>query len=63
MKVAIYARYSTDTQDITSITGQISNCEAVAKENGWRVVEHYSDEAISGTDDSRPGYQQLFTDS
>ena len=63
MKVAIYARYSTDLQDKSSIAGQITNCEAVAKENGWRVVEHYSDEAISGTDDSRPGYQQLLADS
>jgi len=63
MKVAIYARYSTDLQDKSSITGQITNCEAVANENGWHVVEHYSDEAISGTDDSRPGYQQLLADS
>ena len=63
MKVAIYARYSTNLQDQTSITGQVTNCAALAKENGWRVVEQYSDEAISGTDDSRPGYQQLLADS
>ena len=63
MKVATYARYSTNLQDQTSITGQVANCEALAKENGWRVVDHYSDEAISGTDDSRPGYQRLLADS
>ena len=63
MKVAIYARYSTDLQDKTSITGQVANCAALAKEKDWRVVEHYTDEAISGTDDSRPAYQQLLTDS
>ena len=63
MKVAIYARYSTNQQDQTSITGQVTNCVELAKDNGWRVVEHYSDEAISGTDDSRPAYQQLLADS
>jgi len=63
IRVAIYARYSTDLQDQTSITGQVANCAALAKENGWRVVAQYSDEAISGTDDSRPGYQQLLADS
>jgi len=63
MKVAIYARYSTNLQDQTSITGQVANCEALAKENSWRVVEHYSDQAISGTDDSRPSYQKLLADS
>jgi DNA invertase Pin-like site-specific DNA recombinase len=63
MKVAIYARYSTDRQDKTSIAGQVSNCEAIAQTNGWQVVESYSDAAISGTDDSRPGYRQLLADS
>ena len=48
MKVAIYARYSTDKQDESSITGQIKNCEALAESQGWQIVERYSDEAISG---------------
>ena len=63
MRIAIYARYSTNLQDKTSIAGQVVNCKAIADENGWRVVKQYSDEAISGTDDSRPGYQQLLADS
>ena len=29
IRVAIYARYSTDLQDKTSNAGQVSNCEAV----------------------------------
>ena len=63
MKVAIYARYSTDLQDKTSIAGQIANCEAVAKQNDWRIVDHYQDAAQSGNDDNRPQYQKMLTDS
>ena len=63
MKVCIYSRYSTDFQDQSSITGQQRNCETLAKANGWEVVEKYSDEALSGTDDSRPGYVRMLADS
>ena len=63
MKTAIYARYSTDGQDITSIAGQVANCEALADANGWTVIDRYSDAATSGTDDSRPDYQRLLEDS
>ena len=63
MKVAIYARYSTDKQDESTITCQIRNCEAFAESQGWQIYKRYSDEGISGSDDSRPGYQQLLADS
>ena len=63
MKVVIYSRFSTDAQDATSITGQVANCEDLAAQHGWKVVKRYSDEAISGSDDTRPGYQALLADS
>lgn len=59
MKVAIYARYSTDAQDRTSIDGQYRNCEAVAAQSGYKVAAKFKDEAIGGGNDSRPGYRAL----
>src|SRR5262245_5116857 len=58
MKVAIYARYSTDTQDKTSIDGQVANCEALAGREGLSVVARFQDERRSGNDDNRGGYQR-----
>ena len=55
MKVAIYARYSTDLQDKTSIAGQVANCEAIASREGFDVVARFQDEAQRGDDDRRPG--------
>jgi DNA invertase Pin-like site-specific DNA recombinase len=63
MKAAIYARYSTDLQDATSISGQQANCEKIIAANGLQIVKRYSDEAISGSDDNRPGYRELLADS
>ena len=63
MKAAIYARYSTDMQNETSITGQVANCKTIALANGWSVYKEYYDEAISGSDDNRPRYVQLLADS
>ena len=59
MKVAIYARYSTDLQDKTSITGQISNCEALAAREGFGALTPFHDEGQSGNDDTRPQYQAM----
>ena len=36
MKVAIYSRFSTDTQDVTSIAGQVANCEALVESSQVR---------------------------
>ena len=58
-KVAIYSRFSTDTQDVTSIMGQVANCEALAARENLKVVARYEDEGLSGNDDNRPGYQRM----
>ena len=61
--VAIYARYSSDKQSQASIEDQIRVCEELAKRNNWHVIEYYTDYAISGSDNSRPGYQKLMKDA
>ncbi len=58
-RAAIYARYSTDLQSVTSITDQIRLCRKIATDNGWNVVEIFTDDAISGGTHLRPGFQKL----
>jgi DNA invertase Pin-like site-specific DNA recombinase len=63
MKVALYARYSSDNQRDASIADQFRVCRAYAEKQGWRVVEEYSDHAISGASLLRAGVQALITDA
>ena len=62
-KVAIYARFSFDLQRDASIEDQIRECEARAKQQGWDVVQRYTDHAISGASMNRPGIQALLRDA
>lgn len=55
MKVAIYARYSSDNQRDASIADQLRVCRLHAEKQGWQVVEEYTDHAISGASLLRPG--------
>ncbi len=61
MKVAIYARYSSENQSARSIDDQIRVCKDYASKNNFLVEdEHiYIDEAISGSIVDRPGLQAL----
>ena len=59
----IYARYSTDSQREESIEGQIRECTAYAEKNGFTVVKHYIDRAVSAKTDNRPQFQQMIKDS
>ncbi len=60
---AIYARYSTDLQRDASIEDQIRLCKERAKREGWRVINCYTDHAISGASLIRPGMQMLLQDA
>jgi hypothetical protein len=62
-KVAIYARYSSDSQREASIEDQFRLCREYAKRQGWQLVESYSDQAISGASLLRPGIQRLLADA
>lgn len=64
MRVAIYARYSSDLQDVRSIADQIALARERAAREGWAVVGVYEDAAISGAAIvNRPGLLKLLADA
>ncbi|AFW02935.1 putative DNA recombinase [Gluconobacter oxydans H24] len=63
MKVALYARYSSDNQRDASIEDQLRACRGYADTQGWTIIDSYSDRAISGASLIRPGIQELITDA
>ena len=63
MKVALYARYWSDSQRDASIEDQLRLCRLHAERLGWTVVDSYSDRAISGATLLRPGMQELIQDA
>ena len=63
VKVALYARYSSENQRDASIEDQLRLCRSHAERQGWTVVDSYSDRAISGASLLRPGIQELIQDA
>lgn len=63
MKVAIYARYSSELQSSASIDDQIRICRDRAAAQGWTVSAIYKDAALSGASDHRPEYQRMMKDA
>ena len=63
LRVAIYARFSTDKQRDASIEDQIESCRDYAARQGWQVVGSYHDRAISGASMFRPGIEALQRDA
>ncbi len=63
MKVAIYARHSSDNQRDASIADQFRMCHLHAEKQGRTIVVEYSDHAISGASLLRPGVHALISDA
>ena len=63
-RVAAYARVSSGKDAMLhSLSAQVSYYnELIQKEDGWEFVGVYSDEAITGTKEDRPGFQQMLED-
>jgi hypothetical protein len=59
MKVAIYARYSSDNQRDASIADQLRICREYAARQGWTVAREFTDHAVSGATLLRAGFQSL----
>ena len=61
MKVAIYARYSSENQSEKSLDDQIRVCQKYICENNLNLDNKhiYTDQALSGSLLNRPGLQAL----
>ena len=59
----IYARYSSHNQRDVSIEQQYAACESFAAHEGYTVVDHYADRAVSGKTDNRPAFQRMMRDA
>ena len=62
MKVALYARVSSDRQDIDiSIAAQLKALREYASRNGHVVVKEFVDEAESGRTTARPAFREMIS--
>lgn len=59
----IYARYSSHAQRDASIDQQLAVCRAFAARGGIDVVDTYTDRALTGTNDNRPGFRRMLADA
>lgn len=59
MRAATYSRYSSDRQRESSIQDQQRNCERRIAAEGWTLISHFCDNALSGSSAERPGYQAM----
>ncbi len=59
LRVALYARYSSDSQNEASIEDQLRLCRQRIAAEGWQLDQVYRDAAISGASSFRPGYQAM----
>ena len=63
MNAALYARVSSDRQDVDlSISAQLKALRDYAEQQGYRVVKEYVDEAESGRSAHRPQFQCMVAD-
>ncbi|MDB6013145.1 MAG: Resolvase domain [Gammaproteobacteria bacterium] len=64
MRAAIYARFSTDRQNESSIIDQVRVCTEYAHRRGWDIAGRFKDEGISGDAlGNRPGVQMMIRGS
>lgn len=65
IEVSLYLRFSSERQKEQSIEGQLRDCRAFCKRNGYRIVAIYVDRALTARKDAekRVQFQQMIVDS
>ena len=62
MKAAVYARVSSDSQDVElSISAQLRALRDYAAKHGYETTREYVDEAESGRSDNRPAFREMIS--
>ena len=62
MKVALYARVSSEKQDVDlSISAQLKSLREYAARNGHEVIKEYVDESESGKTTARPAFREMIS--
>ena len=61
--VVAYARYSSTNQNAATIDTQLRLIEAYAQNHGLHICAAYIDEACTGTNDRRHGFQKMIADA
>ncbi len=62
MRVAAYARYSSDSQREASLEDQLRNCRTWCERHGLPAPAEYTDAAVSGARLDRQGYLRLLSE-
>jgi hypothetical protein len=63
LKVALYARYSSENQREASIADQLGICREYAARQHWVVSREFTDHAVSGATLLRSGFQALMREA
>ena len=64
IRYAIYARVSSDRQDVkNSINAQLSEGKKYVQEKGGILTRIFTDEALSGREDNRPGFLKMIEEA
>ncbi|WP_083485789.1 recombinase family protein [Alicyclobacillus ferrooxydans] len=63
LRAVAYPRYSSANQREESITAQLRAIEEYCRRKGYVLVDSYPDDARTATNDNRPNFQRMISDS
>ena len=63
MNAVIYARFSSERQNETSIEAQLEECYNYCNQNDYIIVGEYIDREMTAKTDDRPEFLRMIADS